>query len=72
VNKDAREASEREEARGLRCPRCGCSHFYVVYIRAAQGGKVPGQKVGKHWRFHRETMDQRMTCGDGENAKRKV
>lgn len=26
--------------------------------KLAQGGKVPGQKVGKHWRFHRGTIDQ--------------
>lgn len=25
--------------------------------KLAQEGKVPGQKVGKHWRFHRETID---------------
>jgi len=26
--------------------------------KLAQEGKVPGQKVGKHWRFHRETIDE--------------
>ena len=26
--------------------------------KLAQGGKVPGQKVGKHWRFRKETIDQ--------------
>ena len=25
--------------------------------KLAQEGKVPGQKVGKHWRFHRGTID---------------
>jgi len=25
--------------------------------KLAQKGKVPGQKVGKHWRFHREAID---------------
>ena len=25
--------------------------------KLAQDGRVPGQKVGKHWRFHRETID---------------
>lgn len=25
--------------------------------KLAQGGGVPGQKVGKHWRFHREAID---------------
>lgn len=26
--------------------------------KLAQGGKVPGQKVGKHWRFHKEAIDR--------------
>lgn len=26
--------------------------------KLAQEGKVPGQKVGRHWRFHREVIDQ--------------
>ena len=25
--------------------------------KLAQEGKVPGQKVGKHWRFRRDTID---------------
>jgi excisionase family DNA binding protein len=25
--------------------------------KLAQEGKVPGQKVGKHWRFHTEVID---------------
>jgi excisionase family DNA binding protein len=25
--------------------------------KLAQEGKLPGQKVGKHWRFRRETID---------------
>ncbi len=26
--------------------------------KLAQEGKVPGQKVGRHWRFHRDVIDQ--------------
>ncbi|MEW6199181.1 MAG: helix-turn-helix domain-containing protein [Planctomycetota bacterium] len=26
--------------------------------KLAQEGKVPGQKVGRHWRFHRVTIDK--------------
>lgn len=26
--------------------------------KLAQSGKVPGQKVGRHWRFHRATIDR--------------
>jgi len=37
----------------------------VVYLKLpkstvyklAQEGKIPGQKVGRHWRFHRDTID---------------
>jgi len=25
--------------------------------KLCQEGKVPGQKVGRHWRFHRATID---------------
>jgi len=25
--------------------------------KLAQDGKVPGQKVGRHWRFHRATIE---------------
>jgi excisionase family DNA binding protein len=25
--------------------------------KLAQEGKVPGQKVGRHWRFHRSAID---------------
>ena len=26
--------------------------------KLAQEGKVPGQKVGKHWRFHKSAVDR--------------
>lgn len=26
--------------------------------KLAQEGKLPGQKVGRHWRFHREAVDR--------------
>jgi len=26
--------------------------------KLAQSGEVPGQKVGKHWRFRRDIIDQ--------------
>ena len=25
--------------------------------KLAQEGSIPGQKVGKHWRFHKDTID---------------
>jgi len=38
-----------ETARLLKIPRSS------VY-KLAQEGKIPGQKVGRHWRFHRLTL----------------
>jgi len=29
----------------------------TVY-KLAQEGKIPAQKVGKHWRFHKATIDE--------------
>ncbi|HMN97670.1 MAG TPA: helix-turn-helix domain-containing protein [Phycisphaerales bacterium] len=26
--------------------------------KLAQEGKIPGQKVGRHWRFHRSVIDR--------------
>ncbi len=26
--------------------------------KLAQDGALPGQKIGRHWRFHREAVDQ--------------
>ena len=26
--------------------------------KLAQEGKIPGQKVGRHWRFRKETIDR--------------
>lgn len=38
-----------EAAELLKIPRSS------VY-KLAQQGKIPGQKVGRHWRFHRATL----------------
>ncbi|MEQ9617198.1 MAG: helix-turn-helix domain-containing protein [Phycisphaerales bacterium] len=37
--------------------------------KLAQEGKVPGQKVGKHWRFHREAIDEWLKTQSKESAK---
>jgi excisionase family DNA binding protein len=31
--------------------------------KLAQEGTIPGHKVGRHWRFHRETIDAWLTRG---------
>lgn len=32
--------------------------------KLVQEGKVPGQKVGKHWRFRREAIDAWLDAND--------
>jgi len=34
--------------------------------KLAQEGRLPGQKVGKHWRFHREAIDKWLS-NEGED-----
>jgi excisionase family DNA binding protein len=36
--------------------------------KLAQEGKVPAQKVGRHWRFHRETIDRWLGERENENV----
>ena len=31
--------------------------------KLAQDGKLPGRKVGRHWRFHREVIDRWLAEG---------
>lgn len=36
--------------------------------KLAQEGTVPGHKVGKHWRFKRDTIDRWLDHGEGKGA----
>jgi excisionase family DNA binding protein len=40
-----------EVAEYLRIPRS-------TAYKLAQEGKIPGQKVGRHWRFHRSVVER--------------
>jgi len=37
--------------------------------KLAQEGKIVGQKVGRHWRFHREAIDQWLQQGTRYHAR---
>lgn len=39
--------------------------------KLTQEGKLPGQKVGKHWRFRKETIDEWLDAGTGKTEKEK-
>jgi excisionase family DNA binding protein len=34
--------------------------------KLAQQGRVPGQKVGKHWRFNKQAIDDWISSSPGE------
>lgn len=36
--------------------------------KLVQAGRVPGQKVGRHWRFRRETIDRWLDAGPEDNT----
>ena len=37
---DRSETKRAKEERGLKCARCGCRHFFVVYVRPARGNRL--------------------------------
>ena len=37
--------------------------------KLAQDGKIPAQKVGKHWRFHRQTLIDWIAAGNFQVRK---
>lgn len=39
----------------------------TVY-KMAQEGRIPGQKVGRHWRFQRQAIDQWMSRSPKQRA----
>jgi len=36
------------EPRGLRCPRCGCGHFLVIYTRPKPQGRIMRRRECRH------------------------
>ena len=58
-NRPADVMTIEEVAKYLRIPR---SSLYKL----AQEGKIPCQKVGRHWRFRKEAIDRWLEEGPGE------
>lgn len=38
----------RDKQCGLRCPKCGCEHFYVIYTRRAWGNILRRRRECRH------------------------
>lgn len=47
-----------------------CSYLQLsrsTLYKLAQEGKVPGQKVGKHWRFSKDAIDRWLQTGTSQD-----
>ena len=63
-------ASQRHPEPPLDPPQVMTIDDLAIYLQIAkstlykltQEGKIPGQKVGRHWRFHRATIDRWLAC----------
>lgn len=47
-----------------------CSYLQLsrsTLYKLAQEGKVPGQKVGKHWRFSKDAVDRWLQTGTSQD-----
>lgn len=42
------ETPAPKEARGLKCPTCGCGHFRVLYTRSKPKGKLLRRRECRH------------------------
>jgi transcriptional regulator NrdR family protein len=34
---------------GIRCPHCGCCHFYTTNTEPLRGGRIRRRKRCRHW-----------------------
>ena len=46
------------ETLGLKCRRCGCGHFYVVYTRRAPGGRLMRRRECRNCGRRMTTLEQ--------------
>jgi transcriptional regulator NrdR family protein len=44
----SKPVEEPEDQRGLRCPKCGCENFSVIYTRRTWGGKIMRSRECRH------------------------
>ena len=61
------ELATRFDARGL--TGYAKDNLIVTLYKFAQDGKLPGQKVGRHWRFHK-MIDEWLDSREVKGAKR--
>ena len=48
MTQDNQVQRPQSEQRGLRCPKCGCGHFRVIYTRSTWGGRIMRRRECRH------------------------
>jgi DNA-directed RNA polymerase subunit RPC12/RpoP len=43
-----KEAHKHTDDRGIRCPRCGCRHFYTTNTEPLRDGRIRRRKVCRY------------------------
>jgi len=59
MNETTKTPQREVEARGIRCPKCGCGHFEVIYTRQIPGGAIRRRRECRHC-GRRVTTTERM------------
>ncbi|MDI1342835.1 MAG: hypothetical protein PSV22_01870 [Pseudolabrys sp.] len=61
--KDATPKSDQalDEEQGLRCPKCACQHFYVVWTRARADRSIRRRRECRHCGHQITTSETRLT-----------
>ncbi len=54
----AQPRPETLDQRGLRCPKCECEHFRVIYTRRTWGGRILRRRECRHCGKRITTFEQ--------------
>jgi transcriptional regulator NrdR family protein len=41
-------AAQQRQASGIRCPQCGCCHFYTTHTEPLRDGRIRRRKQCRH------------------------
>lgn len=57
-----------EDRRGIECPKCGCAHFSVVYVRHRPSG-IMRRRECRHCQHRIVTYERRAATSNGASAE---
>jgi ribosomal protein L33 len=54
---------------GIRCPRCGCRHFYTTNTEPLRDGRIRRRKFCRHCGRKVVTFETILAAGDGRDRQ---